>query len=257
MSIIDKVKQNLNNFNGEELVFSMIFIITLFFIFQKAKTHKINNSTEHLLNIVLYTSFVSICFFISWLLLENVFKIENIPPVSVLFLLLFLVIFYHVSFILIKKSFLKNLKISKNKKPSIYPFLVIPFINLLITCLYILNQSSTWLTDMDIFGNIFQLIKIDNSNPIADYIVYYLIGETIVILLNIVYINNGFEKKSSLDVFCDNFSTDKIDNLYYPTYNCINSIEIDVSLFSMFIKTFAMIIYTIFLYKSNRTTSLN
>ena len=156
-----------------------------------------------------------------------------------------------MSFVLIKKSFLKNLKVSKNKKPSIYPFLVIPFINIFITFLYILNQSSTWLTDMDIFGNIFQLIKIDNSNPIADYIVYYLIGETIVILLNIVYIYNGFEKQSSLDVFCDDSSTNKIDNLYYPTYNCINSIEIDVSLFSMFIKTFAMIIYTIFLYKSN------
>lgn len=250
MSIIDKVKENLNYFKGEELLFSMIFIMTLFFIFQKTKHHKITNSTEHLLNITLYTTIVSICFAISWLFLENIFKIEQIPPFSVLFLLSFLVIFYHMFFILIKNTILKNLKISNKKKPSIYPFLVIPFINLIITLLYVINQSSTWLTDMDIFGNIFEIIKIDNTNPIADYIVYYLISETIIILFNIVYIFNGFEKQSSINIFCENSTTNKIDKLYYPNYNCINLIEIDVSLFSMFIKSFAIIIYTIFLYKS-------
>ena len=103
---------------------------------------------------------------------------------------------------------------------------------------------------MDIFGYIFQLIKIDNTNPIADYIVYYLIGETIVILLDVLYIYNGSENKSSLEIFCESASINKIDTSYYPTYNCINSIETDVSLFTMFIKTFSLIIYTIMLYKS-------
>ena len=250
MSIIDKVKQYLYNFNGEELVFSIVFIITLFFIFSKIKKQNTNNSTEHLLNIVLYTGFLSICLSISWLILENIYNIQSIPPVSVIFLLFFIVIFSHVSFTFIKKLYLIKLTNSRTQKPSIYPFLIIPFINLSILFLYILNQSSTILTDMDIFGYIFQSIKIDNSNPIADYIVYYLIGETIVILFNILYIYNGFENKNSLEIFCEPSSIQKINNMYYPNYKCINSIEIDISLFSMFIKSFALIIYTILLYKT-------
>lgn len=250
MSIIYKVKNLIQNFKGEEVLFSIIFIITLFYILLKTKHNNTSNSSEHLVSIVLYTCFISTCIYLSWFVLENLFKINNLPPISLLYFLFFAIIIPHLSFIFIKKFLLDNYKVSSKVKPSIIPFLIIPLFNLLVTFIYIINQSSDTLINMDIIGNVFKFIKIDNSHPVSEYIIYYLIGETIVILLNIIYLHSGTETKSSLDIFCDSpVMISKIEKLFYPNYNCLESIHIDINLFTMFIKTFAIIIYTITIYK--------
>ena len=60
MSIIDKVKESLNYSKGEEILFSIIFIITLFFIFSKIKTRKTNNSRTFIEYSIIHRIFVSL-----------------------------------------------------------------------------------------------------------------------------------------------------------------------------------------------------
>lgn len=233
-------------------MFTIVFIVILFKLFAKAKTTSTNNSTEHMFNVFIFHAVSSVFFVLCWLILENVFDIRNVPSFSVLVMCLLSTVLPQVVFYFFKKAYIANLSVSSSP-PSIFPFLTIPLSYMLTTVFYVINQSSDHLVNMDIIGPIFHAARIPLSNPIAGYILYYLIAETIVIFTHIALIYNGSDNRKTYDIYCEeSHMISHINNMFYPNYKCLSSINIDTNLLSMLVKTFFLIVYSALIFKYNR-----
>lgn len=243
------------NVNVENIFFFFILIIIISKVITKTKSRSTtNNLTEHAFNIVVFNLVVSIFLTAIWTVFTYHFNIHDTPPLNSLVIFFLSSLIPHIYYVFMKKVVYSRLNSSSSSKPSLYPFLTIPLSYLFFILLFLFNQSSDYLSDLDFLGPFFSAIKIDLFDPIADYILFYLIAEFFIITIHIYSLYSGSDKRQSYNLYCDSTSMiTKVDDTYYPNYNCLNSLSIDTNLLAMLVKTISLTIYTIVLYKTKKT----
>lgn len=245
----------INRFNVENIIFFIVFIIIISKLITKTKRSTTNNLTEHTFNIIVFNLIISIILTSIWTFLTYHYNIPDTPPLNSLAIFFLSSLIPHISYVFIKKIFYSRLT-SSSSKPSIYPFLTIPLSYFFFILLFVFNQSSDYLSNLDFIGPFFSAIKIDLFDPIADYILFYLITEFFIVTIHIYSLYSGSDKRQSYNLYCDSTSMiTKVNDTYYPNYNCLNSMSIDTNLLSMLVKTITVLIYTIVLYKTKKPST--
>lgn len=103
---------------------------------------------------------------------------------------------------------------------------------------YITNQYFDFFTDLDLIGNYFSLIKLDDENTIVSHFIFgYLMLESFVVLIYVLFVIN-IEDEKILKFICSDKSN-KLDK------NCVSEIIQDIFTYTMFIKFIACVIFMI------------
>ena len=116
--------------------------------------------------------------------------------------------------------------------------ILVPIINIILNLIYITNQYFDFFTELDLIGNYFSLLKLDNDNiSVSHFIFGYLMLESFLVLIYVLFVIN-IEDEKILKFICSDKSN-KLDR------NCISEIIHDIFTYTMFIKFIACVIFLI------------
>lgn len=163
-------------------------------------------------------------------------------------------IFTFVSVVIIKKIF-KIFYKSHNNKGFLF---IIPIINILITLVYFLNQTTDYFLKFKLIKHIFKLFKLSDINKLAKLskaITGVLMLENAVVIIYILFIYNNENDVEIMKHVCES-----ANNKVSLNKKCANEILQDIFFYALFFKLVVaiVIIVTIFYIKNyEKVTSSN
>lgn len=243
---MDAMKASFKDVNMEDMLLTSVAVVIVFVVLTRSKYVQFNNFDNHLVNVTMYQSIVSVLFVLIWSMM-NYSEIQGVPPVNLGVLMLFLTIAQQILFILFNKTLI-NKSSSVSTKPSTLQFMWIPFTFLIPLILYVMNQIFDSLVQNEMAGFVFKWIRIDISNPVAVSVLYYLVAELVSVTLYTLYATFAKSSRSSVNMLCGSEDVTNAVNIgsdYYVTTSCIPNIHRDVSMFTSFSKTLALMLLTV------------
>lgn len=243
---MDAMKASFKDVNMEDMLLTSVAVVIVFVVLTRSKYVQFNNFDNHLVNVTMYQSIVSVMFISIWSMM-NYSEIQGVPPVNLGVLMLFLTIAQQLLFILFNKTLIKKSS-SVSTKPSTLQFMWIPFTFIIPLILYVVNQIFDSFVQNEMAGFVFNWVRIDISNPVAVSVLYYLVAELVSVTLYTLYATFAKSSRSSVNMLCGNEDVTNAVNIgsdYYVTTSCIPNIHRDVSMFTSFSKTLALMLLTV------------
>ena len=223
------------HFNLKVFVFIVVTYIVLIFYMKQLKKRFKHETMIEILTFARYILILSPCFLFILFGIHLYFDLGSDFLSRGIHLLTVMFTYLIVTFIigLTLKKGLKTMSKLSNK------FLIlVPIINIILNVIYITNQYFDFFTELDLVGNYFSLIKLDDENTIVSHFIFgYLMLESFVVLIYVLFVIN-IEDEKILKFICSDKSN-KLDK------NCVSEIIQDIFTYTMFIKFIACVIFMI------------
>ena len=221
------------NFNVFVVIVT-IYIILIFYMKQLKRKLK-HESMIEILTFARYILILSPCFLFILFGIKLYFKLGSDFLSRGTHLLTIMFTYLIVTFIiaLILKKGLKIMSRLSNKY-----LIVVPIINIIINLIYITNQYFDFFTELDLIGNYFKLLKLENENIVVSHFIFgYLMLENLIVLIYVLFVIN-IKDENILKFICSDKSN-KLDK------NCVSEIIKDIFTYTMFIKFIVCVIFMI------------
>jgi len=212
----------------------VVYIILIFYMKDLKKKFK-HETTLELITFCRYILMLFPCFLFMLFMVYLYFDLGSDFLSRGSYVLFVMITYLMITFIIalfLKKSLKVMSKLSNNY------LILLPIINMILNVIYITNQYFDFFKELDIVGKYFSLLRLDDdSNFISHFIFGYLMLESFVVLIYVMFVIN-IEDERVLKFICSDRSN-KLDR------KCMSEIIQDIFTYTMFIKFIACVTFIV------------